>query len=70
MGEILTYKDRIVIPGSLRQEALEIFHGVHQGVTAMTAIASQSIFWPGMSEAIIFFFIFVHYIFTEVSYGH
>ena len=50
---ILMYKERIVIPKALRQEALEILHSGHQGVTAMTAIASRSIYWPGMSEAIL-----------------
>ena len=42
-----------MIPKALRQEALEILHSGHQGVTAMTVIASRSIYWPGMSEAIL-----------------
>ena len=49
---LLMYKGRLVIPTDLRKEILETLHGGHQGVTAMTAIASKSIFWPGMSEAI------------------
>ena len=51
-GEILLFKNRIVVPEKLRQETLEILHSGHQGVTAMTAIAAQYVFWPGMSEEI------------------
>ena len=42
-----------MIPTSLQAEVLEILRSGHQGVTAMTAIAAEAVFWPGMSEAII-----------------
>ena len=47
------FRGRAVIPKSLQAEALEILHSGHQGVTAMTAIASESVFWPGISDAIV-----------------
>ena len=47
------YKGRAVIPASLRPEVIETLHSGHQGVTAMTAVAAESVFWPGISEAII-----------------
>ena len=52
MNEILLFKDRMVIPQSLRKEVLDTLHAGHQGVTSMVDIASQSVFWPGMNEAI------------------
>ena len=53
LDSTLLYRGRAVIPTSLQAEVLEILHSGHQGVTAMTAIAAESVFWPGMSEAII-----------------
>ena len=52
MGEILLFKNRVVVPHSLRKEILDTLHSGHQGVTAMVAIASQAVFWPGMNGAI------------------
>ena len=46
------YKDRSVIPHALQNEVLDALHSGHQGVTAMRLIATESIFWPGMLEAI------------------
>ena len=40
----LLFKGRAVVPRSLQAETLEILHSGHQGVTAMNAIASESIF--------------------------
>ena len=51
-GEILLFKNRIVMPTSLRKVALDILHSGHQGVTTMVAIASQSVFWHGINEEI------------------
>ena len=42
-----------MIPASLRAEVLDTLHSGHQGVTAMTTIAAESVFWPGISEDII-----------------
>lgn len=33
---VILYKDRIVIPPSLRQHVLSVLHSIHQGVTSMT----------------------------------
>ena len=49
---VVLYKDRIVVPASLRQEILASLHSAHQGVTAMTARAESSVFWPGITPAI------------------
>ena len=50
-GGIL-YKDRIVIPPSLRQHILDVLHSAHQGVISMTARAESSVFWPDITPAI------------------
>ena len=49
---VILYKDRVVIPPSLRNEILSSLQSAHQGVTAMTARAESSIFWPGITPAI------------------
>ena len=49
---IVIYKDRIVIPPSLRKDCLSALHGAHQGVSSMNARAEASIFWPGITRAI------------------
>ncbi|XP_068690401.1 uncharacterized protein [Montipora foliosa] len=42
---IILYKDRIVIPPSLRQHVQSVLHSVHQGVTSMTVRAKTTVFW-------------------------
>ena len=49
---VILYKDRIVIPHSLREEVLDALHAAHQGVTSMLARAESSVFWPGITPAI------------------
>ena len=49
---IVIYKDRIVIPPSLRSTCLSALHAAHQGTSAMTAKAEASIFWPGITTDI------------------
>jgi hypothetical protein len=49
---VVLYKDRVVIPPSLRGEVLSALHAAHQGVSMMTARAESSVFWPGMSADI------------------
>ena len=49
---VVSYKDRVVIPPSLRNEVLTSLHAAHQGVTSMTARAEASVFWPGITVAI------------------
>ena len=50
-GAIL-YKDRVVIPVSLRYRVLNKFHSAHQGVTSMHIRAQQIVFWPGITQDI------------------
>ena len=49
---IIFYKDRIVIPPSLRRDVLSTLHAAHQGTTSMTLRAESSVFWPGISNDI------------------
>ena len=49
---VILYKDRIVIPPSLRPHILATLHSAHQGVTSLTARAESTIFWPGITPAI------------------
>lgn len=49
---VVLYKDRVVIPPSLRGEVLSALHAAHQGVSMMTARAESSVFWPGMTADI------------------
>ena len=49
---IIFYKDRVVIPPSLRQDILSTLHAAHQGTTSMTLRAESSVFWPGISNDI------------------
>ena len=49
---VVLYKERVVIPPSLRQEVLENLHSAHQGIRSMTARADASVFWPGIHPAI------------------
>ena len=49
---IVMFKNRVVVPKNLRQRALQILHGAHQGVEGMRSRASQSIYWPGLNLAI------------------
>jgi hypothetical protein len=47
--ELVLYKDRVVIPPSMRQQVLKTLHAAHQGVSAMELRAQAIVFWPGMS---------------------
>ncbi len=49
---VVMYKDRIIIPPSLRLEVLTALHSAHQGVTHMTSRAESSVFWPGITSDI------------------
>ena len=49
---VILYKDRVIIPPSLRGEVLSTLHATHQGVSMMTARAESSVFWPGISADI------------------
>ena len=49
---VIIYKDRIVIPPSLRPSCMSALHAAHQGISAMTSKAEASIFWPGITNDI------------------
>lgn len=49
---VILYKDRLVIPPSLRQVVVDSLHSAHQGITARTARAESSVFLPGITPAI------------------
>ena len=40
------YKDRIVIPPSLRSRIVENLHSAHQGVSSMYSWAQRIVYWP------------------------
>ena len=43
------YKHRVLIPKTLRPDALRLLHAAHQGTSGMTARAESCIFWPGIT---------------------
>ena len=49
---VVVYKDRIVIPPSLRDEVLCALYSAHQGITSMITKTETSVFWPGITPAI------------------
>ena len=49
---VILYKDRIVIPPTLRASVLQALHSAHQGVSMMVSRAEGSFFWPGKTSAI------------------
>ena len=50
--DVLLYKDRPIIPKSLRQRVLSILHSAHQGITGMMLRAEEAIFWPNITRDI------------------
>ena len=48
---VILYKDRIVLPPSLRPHILATLYSADQGVTSMTAQAESTIFWTGITPA-------------------
>ena len=53
LDSVPLYKQRIVVPKALRAEVLEALHSAHQGVAGMKARAEVTVYWPGMSAAIV-----------------
>ena len=49
---VAIYKDRIIIPPSLRPSCLSALHAAHQGTSTMMSKAEASIFWPGITNDI------------------
>ena len=50
---VILYNNRIVIPPSLRQHVLTALHSAHQGMASMKACADSTVFWPGITPAIV-----------------
>ena len=46
---MVMYKDRMVIPATLRKKILSLLHTAHQGVEGMRARATTCVYWPGMN---------------------
>ena len=49
---VVLYKDRIVIPSSLRALVINNLHSAHQGVSSMLSRATTSLYWPRMTNDI------------------
>ena len=49
---VIIYRDRIIIPPTLRSDVLQALHSAHQGISMMDSRAVGSFFWPGMTPAI------------------
>ena len=49
---VIMYKDRLVIPPSLRDHILSSLHSAHQGITSMCSYAESKVFWPGITSDI------------------
>ena len=49
---VIMYKDRLVIPPSLRDQILSSLHSAHQGITSMCSHAESKVFWPGITSDI------------------
>ena len=49
---VAVFKDRGVIPPSLRAECLQALHSAHQGTNMMQSRADMSVFWPGITADI------------------
>ena len=47
---VILYKERVVVPLSLRSEVLDILHSGNGGVTSMTSRARVSVWWPGITR--------------------
>ena len=52
VGGVVIYKERVVIPPSLREEVLAALHAAHQRVSSKMARAEASVFWPGITSDI------------------
>ena len=52
VDDLVLCGDRPLIPVSLRDEVLQHLHAAHSGSTTMSSRATQSVFWPGMSQEI------------------
>ena len=51
-SDVLLYKDRVVIPHSLRAQVICNLHSAHQGLSSMLSRATTTMYWPGMTSDI------------------
>ena len=49
---VILYRDRVVIPPSLRPKVLSALHSAHQSIPSMCSRVESSVFWPGITPAI------------------
>lgn len=49
---VVMYRDRVIVPPSLRKNILDTLHSAHQGVTSMMSRAESAVFWPGITTDI------------------
>ena len=49
---VVCHGDRVIIPAALRPQCLTALHAAHQGTSGMTARATSSLYWPGMTADI------------------
>ena len=47
---VILYKDRIVIPSSLRKQIVDNLHSAHQGVSSMYSRAQTIVYWPSLTS--------------------
>ena len=52
IDEVVLYKNRIVIPKTLRKDVLQFLHSAHQGVSAMNERAKVEVYWPNITNDI------------------
>ena len=52
IDDLLLYDDRLVITVEMRMDVLQNIHDGHLGITKCRARAQQSVWWPGLSQAI------------------
>ena len=50
--DVVLYKNRIVIPTSLRDRIIDNLHSAHQGTSGMLSRAQESVYWPGYTKDI------------------
>ena len=49
---LVMFKDRLVIPTTLRERILALLHSAHQGVEGMRSRAADCVYWPGLNSSI------------------
>ena len=50
--DVVMFRDRVVIPPSLRKTVLESIHAAHQGSSSMQLTAESTVFWPNITKDI------------------